>query len=141
MALTSPRFIADKSALARLAQPTVDRRLTPLLLSGEIATCSIIDLEILYSARNHVEFAQVLGERKSLHAVPIEQLDFERAIAVMELLARKGKHRGPGIPDLLIAAVAEREGLRVLHYDADFDLIATVTGQEMEWIVPAGSVP
>ena len=47
----------------------------------------------------------------------------------------------PGIPDLLIAAVAERNALTVLHYDKDFDLIAKVTGQSMEWVVPAGSVP
>ena len=43
--------------------------------------------------------------------------------------------------DLLVAAAAERAGLTVLHYDQDFDLIAEVTGQPTEWVVPRGSVP
>jgi hypothetical protein len=30
--------------------------------------------------------------------------------------------------------------LTMLHYDADFDLIASVTGQPCEWVVPPGSV-
>jgi hypothetical protein len=135
------RYIADKSALARLPHRAVDRRLTPLLLTGDVATCSIIDLELLYSARSHPDFLQVHRARGSLPAVEIEQEDFHRAIAVMERLSRRGKHRAAGIPDLLIAAVAERADLTVLHYDRDFDLIASVTGQDVEWVVPRGSVP
>ena len=45
-----------------------------------------------------------------------------------------------GIDDLIIAAAAEQAGLTVLHYDDDFDLIAEVTGQPMEWVVQ-GTVP
>ena len=60
---------------------------------------------------------------------------------MLEGLARSGHHRAAGIPDLLIAAVAERNALTVLHYDKDFDLIAKVTGQATEWIVAAGTVP
>jgi predicted nucleic acid-binding protein len=41
--------------------------------------------------------------------------------------------------DLLIAATAERHGVTVLHYDADYDLIAEVTGQLTQWVVPRGS--
>jgi predicted nucleic acid-binding protein len=58
---------------------------------------------------------------------------------VQRLLASKHQ-RGRKIPDLLIAAAAEGEGLVVLHYDADFDRIAAVTGQRSEWVVPAGSI-
>jgi predicted nucleic acid-binding protein len=135
------RYLADKSALARLSRPAVDRRLTPLLLAGDAASCGIIDLELLYSARGHADLVQLRADRKALPTVEIAQLDFERAIEVMELLARRGKHRGVSIPDLLIAAVAERAELAVLHYDRDYDLIASITGQQVEWIVPAGSVP
>lgn len=137
----APTFLVDKSALARLPQASVDRRLTPLLLAGHVATCSIIDLELLFSARSHADFGQLLAARRALPMVDIEQLDFDRAIKVIELLARQGKHRGASIPDLLIAAVAERAGLSVLHYDRDFDLIASTTGQDVEWVVPPGSVP
>jgi predicted nucleic acid-binding protein len=56
----------------------------------------------------------------------------DRALEVQLLLADIGKHRGPSIPDLVIAATAELVGLTVLHVDKDFDLISEVTGQPME---------
>ncbi len=136
-----PRYIAAKSALARLTRTTVERRLTPLLLAGDVASCGIIDLELFYSARSHADFVQLRLDRRALPTIEIHQPDFDRAIAVMELLSRRGKHRGPSIPDLLVSAVAERAGLCLLHYDRDFELIASVTGQDVEWVVPAGSVP
>jgi predicted nucleic acid-binding protein len=63
-----------------------------------------------------------------------------RARQVQYLLAQRSR-RGRKIPDLRIAAAAEQRGLVVLHYDADFDLIASVTGQSCRWVVPSGSVP
>ena len=137
----APRYVADKSALARLTRATVEQRLAPLLLAGDIASCGVIDLELFYSARSHADFVQLRMDRRALPTVEMHQQDFDRAIAVMELLSRRGKHRGPSIPDLLVSAVAERAGLCVIHYDRDFDLIASVTGQDVEWVVPAGSVP
>jgi predicted nucleic acid-binding protein len=49
--------------------------------------------------------------------------------------------RSVGLPDLLVAAVTERERVTVLHYDADYEIVAGVTGQQVEWVVPRGSVP
>jgi predicted nucleic acid-binding protein len=60
---------------------------------------------------------------------------------VQAALAARGQHRAASIPDLLIAACAQRHGVTVLHYDGDFDLIAEVTGQPVQWVVPRGSVP
>ena len=62
-----------------------------------------------------------------------------RARQVQRLLASRGQ-RGRKIPDLLIAAAAEQDRLVLLHYDSDFDLIAKVTGQRCEWVVPAGTI-
>ena len=64
---------------------------------------------------------------------------FQRAVEVQGLLALRGQHRVP-IPDLIIAAAAEHAEMVLLHYDADFDRIAAVTGQAMEWVVPRGLV-
>jgi predicted nucleic acid-binding protein len=50
----------------------------------------------------------------------------------LQVLAERGTHRAPSIPDLLIASIAESAGLVVLHDDKDFDLIAEVTGQRVE---------
>jgi predicted nucleic acid-binding protein len=134
------RYLADKSALARMPLPTVGDVLGRLLIAGDVATCTVVDLELLFSARNHAELIAIRSERSAFEAVPIVQADFDRAADVMEGLASAGRHRAAGIPDLLIAAVAERAGLTVLHYDEDFDRIAEVTGQPMRWVVPRGSV-
>ena len=58
---------------------------------------------------------------------------------MQRFLAAK-RQRGRKVPDLLIAAAAEVSDLVVLHYDADFDRIAKVTGRRVEWVVQAGSV-
>ena len=55
-----------------------------------------------------------------------------RAIEIQMLLADRGQHRAPSIPDLLIAATAELAKLTVLHADKDFDLIAAITNQSVE---------
>ena len=140
MAVTA-RYLADKSALARISHPRVAAWLEPRLLEGEVARCSIIDLEVLFSARSHRDFVAIRQERTAgFPLVETVQADFDRAIAVMGSLAQHGKHRGVSIPDLLIAAVAERAGLVLVHYDADFDLIAGVTRQPIQWVVPKGQL-
>jgi hypothetical protein len=115
--------------------------LTPLIQAGTLATCSVVDLEVLFSARTTREFEETRIERRAFPRIAIEQADFDRAVEVMGLLARKGQHRAAGLPDLVLAAVAERYGVTLLHYDADFDVIARVTRQPMGWVVPRGSVP
>jgi predicted nucleic acid-binding protein len=67
--------------------------------------------------------------------MPVEYLTpviEDRAVEVLTLLADRGQHRAPSLPDLIIAAAAELAGLTVLHVDKDFDLIAEITGQPME---------
>ena len=64
---------------------------------------------------------------------------FRRAIEVQGILAQRGQHRLP-IPDLIIAAAAETAGMTVLHYDSDFDTIAAVTNQDVEWVARRGSL-
>src|SRR5438067_1221016 len=98
-----PRFIADKSALARIRLPQVEAVLSPLILVGAVATCSFIELEILFSARGYQDFVNTRAARSRAYPlVPMIQRHFDRAIEVMEGLARRGLHRAVGIPDLLI---------------------------------------
>jgi predicted nucleic acid-binding protein len=133
--------LLDKSAFERWGQPAVGRRLDELHALGVLATCAVIDLEILYSARSGDEHRSIREQRAATYdLLPLEQRAFERAIEVQGMLADLGRHRAAGIPDLLIAAAAERAGLTVLHYDSDFDLIASVTSQPTEWVVPRGSI-
>ena len=134
------RYLVDKSALARMTSEPVRARLAPLIQSGAIATCSIVDLEVLYSARDHEEHERIRVRRLlAYEQIPLTQQIFDRAVEVQGALARTGHHRLP-IPDLIVAAAAESADRIVLHYDADFDRIAAVTGQPVEWVVPRGTV-
>ncbi len=134
-----PLYLTDKSAYARMHHPAVAARLAPLVVDGYVATCPIIDLEMLYSARSRSDYEEILIERGSLPSLPIDEAVTDRAVAVQRLLAQRGQHRLP-LPDLLIAAVAEVNDLAVMHYDADYERIASITGQAVEWVVPRGSV-
>lgn len=135
----APLYLADKSALARLHHREVADRLGPLLVDGLVATCPIIDLEVLYSARSLADYEEILTERRALPSYPLTEHVTNRAIEVQHQLARRGQHRIP-LPDVLIAAVAEINDLTVMHYDTDYDRIAEVTNQPVVWVVPRGSI-
>ena len=133
-------YLIDKSALARIQHPAVEARLAPIIESGDAATCSMVDLEVLYSTRNREEHSRVRARRALAYLkVELTETVFNRAIDVQGLLAGRGQHRLP-IPDLIIAAAAEAAHMTILHYDAEFDAIAAVTGQDMEWVAPRGSL-
>jgi len=134
-------YLADKSALARLeTSPEVRVVLDPLLITGQVATCGMSDLEMLYSARSPQGYAEVSTYLRSLPRVQISESIVDRALAVQARLAERSQHLGIRFPDLLIAACAESTGLTVLHYDADYERIAEVTSQAVQWVVPRGSV-
>jgi len=133
--------LADTSALGRLHHDDVAARISPMFLGGRIATCAIVDLEVLRSARDGAEHEEIWFEWQLLPRAPITEASANRAIEVQSELCARERHRGVPITGLLIAAAAEQAGLTVLHYDRDFDLIAEVTGQPTEWVVPRGTVP
>ena len=133
------RYLADKSALARFPIPAIAQRLRPLLEEGSLATCAIVDLKLLYSARNLADYEDLLEERRSLDTAPITPEVMAKAIELQHELARHGHHRVP-IPDLVISAAAQAAGLTVLHYDSDFERIADAGGAVHEWVIPRGSL-
>lgn len=136
-----PTFLADKSALARReTRPEVRDVLEPLLVAGEIATCGIVDLELLYSARDRATYRALVEALRGMPRAPIDDTTVNRALEVQAMLAERSQHRAVPLPDLLVAACAEKAGLKVLHYDTDFDRIGELTGQPTQWIVPRGSI-
>lgn len=112
----------------------------PLLLSGAVATCGIVDLELLYSASSPAIYASVAASLRALPRVLVTEGIIDRALEVQALLAKRSQHRAVPLPDLIVAACAESAGLTVLHYDADYDRIAQLTGQPTQWVLPRGSV-
>ncbi|HUA42814.1 MAG TPA: PIN domain nuclease [Streptosporangiaceae bacterium] len=133
------RYLADKSVWARLTQPDVRAAVAPRVDRGLVGTCPIIDLEILYSARTGSEHDHFRAQRAAFEYFPMTDEIAQRAVEVQGLLAQRGQHRSVSIPDLLVAATAERYGLTVLHYDGDYERIAALTGQAVEWVVSPGT--
>ena len=137
-----PRFLVDKSALARIHVKAVESVLQPLLKRRRLVTCAVVDLEVFYSARSPAEYEELVRHRRqSYFNLPMTQEIAERAMEVQARLVKRSQHRGCGTQDLLIAACAEAHGVPLLHYDKHFDLIASVTGQTTHWVVPRGEVP
>ncbi len=133
------RFLVDTSVLKRLGRIEVRKVVEPLAATGQVGRPNSCDLEVGYSARNVEEWDRLVGALDAFDAVDTTASHLRRAIQVQRLLAERSQ-RGRKIPALLVAAAAEELGIAVLHYDADFDLIASVTGQHCQWVVPAGSV-
>ena len=134
--------LADTSALARLRYAPVAAVLGPLIEAGLIATCGVIEFELCWAARSAIEFDEVRADRQAGYEwLATHDEDWLRALAVQAALWRRGQIRAVGFPDLLIAAVAERERVTILHYDGDYDLITNVTGQPTQWVVPRGTIP
>ena len=138
-------FLLDNSAWVRLADAALPAKradeIAEALESGHIAACLPFMLEAGYSARNAREHDQLLAE---LHALPQYHLDDaaeQRALDAQAQLARVGHHRLPPV-DLLIAALADRHGLGVLHYDHDYDLIVEKTDLAFDsvWLAGRGTL-
>lgn len=132
--MTTGPWLIDKSALARLGivagRGEWDRRIERGLV--RIATVTL--LEVGYSARSADEHTSAV-DSPPIALMPVEYLTpaaEDRTMQVQRLLAARGQHRAPSVPDLMIAAIAERAHLIVLHTDKDFELIAAITGQPTE---------
>ncbi|MFI5005429.1 MAG: PIN domain-containing protein [Solirubrobacterales bacterium] len=136
MALT---HLLDTSVLTRLRESTVREAIEERAQRGELARAGISDLEIGFSARNAAEWDRLADAVEVFELVESAAEHVRRARQAQRLLASRHQ-RGRKVPDLLVAAAAEARSLTVLHYDADFDLIAAVTGQSCQWVVPAGSI-
>lgn len=127
-------WLVDKPALVRLAGSSDAAEWAARIQRGLVRITTVTRLEVGYSARSGADLRVNLG-RPPLAAMPVEYLTpviEDRAAEVLTLLADRGQHRAPAIPDLLIAAAAELAGLTVLHMDKDFEIIAAVTGQPLE---------
>ena len=127
-------WLIDKSALVRLAASSNAAEWAARIQRGVVRITTVTRLEVGYSARAGADLRASLG-RPPLAAMPVEYLTpaiEDRAVEVLTLLADRGQHRAPSIPDLLIAATAELAGLTVLHVDKDFEIIAAITGQPLE---------
>jgi predicted nucleic acid-binding protein len=134
VAVTS--WLIDKSAYARMqaGQAAHIEEWNARIERGLVRLSTVTRLELGFSVRSG-DAGRVAFGRPPLSLMPIEHLTpamEDRAWEVQMLLADRGRHRAPSIPDLLIAAAAEKAGLTVLAVDKGFDLIAEITRQPVE---------
>ncbi|MGR3939573.1 PIN domain-containing protein [Streptomyces sp. BRA346] len=135
----SERFLIDNSALQRWRKPKVAEALDPLHEDGVLAVCGPVEMEVMYSARNENDAKRLHWFLAGFDYLPMTDEVWDRAKDVQRQAITKGNHRALSMPDLLIAAAAERHVATVLHYDQDYDMIASITGQPMKWVVEAGT--
>jgi len=133
--------LADTSAWNRSGRSeAIAARWDELLDEGDLAICSPVRLELLYSARDPADYVALADDLGGLPELALDDRALARAEEVQAVLAETSQHRAARAPDLYIAAVAELNDATLLHYDRHFDAIAVVTGQPAEWIAPRGSV-
>jgi len=133
--------IADTSAWARASHPLVRDQWAAALRGRQIATCSIVTLELMYSARNEQDLATVESEQALLRDVPVATSAQRAAMGALRELASggPGQHRVP-LADALIAAAAQEAGVDVLHYDHHYDRLAQALHFKSVWVAPPGAL-
>ena len=134
--------LADTSVWAVRRNPAVAPWWQAQMRVGEIGICDMVKVELLHSARTGQEFTAL---RRNLSGMPSHLMSahaWSRALDVFEVLAHVGPqhHRSIKPADLIIAACAEESGWLLVHYDQDYDAIASVTGQPTQWVAPRGTL-
>jgi predicted nucleic acid-binding protein len=134
-------YLADTSVYVHQARsPVVFKRFQSLLVEGRLAACQMTSLEYLNNAPDPQWYETLWGALHGQRWVDVTTEAVDRAMEVHRELANKSQHRNFRLPDLIIAATAELSGCTVLHYDEDYERIAEITGQPVEWVAPKGSL-
>jgi predicted nucleic acid-binding protein len=115
--------------------------LTDAVAKDLLVLCDMVALEYLMGARTADDYARLELALSGFRWVETVPTDWRRAREVHRSLAAQGPghQRSVRIPDLLIAAVGERAGIPLAHYDEDYDRIGAITGQPTRWVLPRGT--
>jgi predicted nucleic acid-binding protein len=134
-------YLADTSVyVLQGLHPQVRRRFETLLAEGRLAACQMTALEYLNNAPDPKGYERLWAALHGHRWIDVDTRAMDRALATHRRMAETSQHRQFRLPDLIIAAAAEIHGATVLHYDADYDRIAAITGQSTEWVAPKGSL-
>jgi predicted nucleic acid-binding protein len=131
-------YLADTSAWNR--STSVADRWHELVEADELALCTPVKLELLWSAEGRGDYSELAHDYAQLPNLPLTRTVADRAERTQSLLAQRSQHRGPNAVDLLVAAIAAEYDAVVLHYDRHFDAVTRATGQPTEWIARRGTL-
>jgi predicted nucleic acid-binding protein len=134
-------LLIDHSAWSRRRHALARERIVRALQTREIGVCLPFLLEAGYSAVSAREIDGLVADLSELPRVEITPDIEARALRAQRQLATVGHHRLPPA-DVIIAACAHEAGAGVLHYDRDYDILATRTSLEFEseWVAPPGTL-
>jgi predicted nucleic acid-binding protein len=134
-------YLADTSVYVLQGRHSqVRRRFESLLAEGRLAACQMTTLEYLNNATDPKGYELLWNALHGHRWIDVTTPAMDRALEVHRRLAQTSQHRHFRLPDLIIAATAEVHGATVLHYDADYERIARITSQPMEWVAEKGSL-
>jgi predicted nucleic acid-binding protein len=150
----SPESEAEPPALARpvLLDTGVwtwarDRRFPHLaswfndqVAAGRVLVCDLVVLELVRLTPNEARAREVAARLDAFGSVPMPAELWGRVRELQVSLAATGDHRRVPPVDLLIASAAEAAGVPLVHYDRDYERIATVSGLEHHWLLPDGAL-
>lgn len=96
------------------------------LLGTEIAVCDPVWMEVLAGARDDRHLTDLRGLLAGGTLLATESVDYEEAAALYRICRRRGETPRKLI-DCLIAAIAIRSDVPILHADSDFEVLARHT--------------
>jgi len=126
------QYLTDTSVFARLSKPAVAAAFAPLAAQARAGVCAPVAFELGFSARNHRAYLALSAGLFAFPTVPVTDADHRRSLEIQEALSARSRHRALSLVDALVAATAEHRELTILHYEADFELVAEITGQRQE---------
>jgi predicted nucleic acid-binding protein len=122
-------FLADTSMVIRLRRRRdIAPRWVDAVRAGLVGVCPVVEAELVRAVASKADHEQLRDQLRSLFGWhPMPDNAWRVVERIQQGLVDVGKHNGPSVVDLLVAATADAWGLIVLHVDADFDTIASVT--------------
>lgn len=96
--------------------------------SDDIAMCEPVAMEILAGVIDDPAHAKIERLVNGLPSLAVDAVADFRTAAHISRTARRADHAIASITDCLVAAVAIRHGVEIVHCKADFDFIAAMTG-------------
>jgi predicted nucleic acid-binding protein len=107
---------------------------------GLVLVCDLVVLELTRLAPNEQRVQEVASRLAAFEAIPMPAGLWSRARETQLALAGHGDHRRVPPADLLLAATAMESDVPLVHYDRDYERIATVSDLRHQWLVPDGAL-
>lgn len=108
--------------------------------AGRVLVCDLVVLELTRLAPNEDRARGVAARLDAFESVPMPSKLWSRAREIQLLLSPGGDHRRVPPADLLLAGAAEEAGVPLVHYDRDYERVASVTDLQHLWMVADGSL-